>query len=249
MDALKIYLKCWINLILHYRNIYPATSFALETFNVFNLPINFPINRNPILIDYIENLIQDFLEVLKHSQKVLDESSLDILNELAPKEPLESLHGCVFTLAIFETDDTPEMAIVSAQVPVEKFVIDFDEFDLSKFAELESLESSEIYDEFRESLFGLYQFCCKLPKLEDARYVFKVFMEHAAAMDESVENSENWLKINPKKNTKLRGENTLEKTTRQFQGQKSGLLGVDLGEELILYEYYQCSKKQDNLWV
>lgn len=244
MDTLKIYLKCWINLILYYRNIYPATSFALETFNVFNLPINFPINRNPILIDYIENLIQDFLEILKHSQQGHDQNSLDILNEPAINEPSQSPHGCVFTLAIVEIDDTPQTSIVSAHVPFEKFVIDFDEFDFSKFTELEHLESSEIFDECRESLFGLYQFCCKLPKLEDAKYVFKVFIEHAAVMDESVENRENWLKINQKKNKRLRGENTLEKTSRQFQVQKSGLLGIDLGEELILYEYYQCTQKK-----
>ncbi|CAI4064386.1 Rev7p SKDI_09G0310 [Saccharomyces kudriavzevii IFO 1802] len=63
---LKVYLKCYINLILFYRNVYPPQSFNFTTYQSFNLPQYVPINRHPALIDYIEELIIDVLSKLTH---------------------------------------------------------------------------------------------------------------------------------------------------------------------------------------
>ncbi|AJR48593.1 AFH_G0026480.mRNA.1.CDS.1 [Saccharomyces cerevisiae] len=63
---LRVYLKCYINLILFYRNVYPPQSFDYTTYQSFNLPQFVPINRHPALIDYIEELILDVLSKLTH---------------------------------------------------------------------------------------------------------------------------------------------------------------------------------------
>ncbi|CAR27366.1 hypothetical protein ZYGR_0I06400 [Zygosaccharomyces rouxii] len=63
---IKIYLKCFINLILYQRNVYPAASFDLTTYQAFNLPQYIPVNRHPQLQQYIEELILDLLGKLLH---------------------------------------------------------------------------------------------------------------------------------------------------------------------------------------
>lgn len=63
---IKVYLKCFINLILYQRNVYPAASFDLTTYQAFNLPQFTPVNRHPQLQQYIEELILDLLGKLLH---------------------------------------------------------------------------------------------------------------------------------------------------------------------------------------
>lgn len=67
---IRIYLKCYINLILCYRNVYPRESFDLTTYQGFNLPQFIPITRHPGLQDYIENLILDLLTKITHIYKI-----------------------------------------------------------------------------------------------------------------------------------------------------------------------------------
>ncbi|CAB4253258.1 similar to Saccharomyces cerevisiae YIL139C REV7 Accessory subunit of DNA polymerase zeta, involved in translesion synthesis during post-replication repair [Maudiozyma barnettii] len=67
---LQVYLKCFINLILYYRNVYPKTTFDLTTFQGFNLPQHLPINRNDTLQNYIEELISDIIGKLNHIYRV-----------------------------------------------------------------------------------------------------------------------------------------------------------------------------------
>ncbi|CCF60242.1 hypothetical protein KAFR_0J01780 [Kazachstania africana CBS 2517] len=66
----KIYLKSYINLILYHRNVYPANTFTSTTFQAFNLPQFVPINRNPSLQSYIEELIDDLLSKLSHIYRI-----------------------------------------------------------------------------------------------------------------------------------------------------------------------------------
>lgn len=63
---MRIYLKCFINSILYHRNVYPAASFDITTYQAFNLPQFTPINRHPDLQEYIEELILDVLSKLVH---------------------------------------------------------------------------------------------------------------------------------------------------------------------------------------
>lgn len=63
---MRIYLKCFINSILYHRNVYPAASFDVTTYQAFNLPQFTPINRHPDLQEYIEELILDVLSKLLH---------------------------------------------------------------------------------------------------------------------------------------------------------------------------------------
>lgn len=63
---LKIYLKCFVNVVLYYRNVYPSESFDWTTYQAFNLPRYIPINRHPGLQKYIEELVVDVLGKLPH---------------------------------------------------------------------------------------------------------------------------------------------------------------------------------------
>lgn len=67
---IQVYLKCYINLILYHRNLYPAASFDFTTYQAFNLPQFIPINRHSGLQSYIEELIDDILSKILHIYKV-----------------------------------------------------------------------------------------------------------------------------------------------------------------------------------
>ncbi|QLL31406.1 hypothetical protein HG536_0B02690 [Torulaspora globosa] len=63
---MKIYLKCFLSSILYHRNVYPAASFDITTYQAFNLPQFTPMNRHPEVQDYIEELVLDVLSKLVH---------------------------------------------------------------------------------------------------------------------------------------------------------------------------------------
>ena len=67
---IRVYLKCYVNLILYYRNVYPRESFDFTTYQGFNLPQFTPVTRHPGLQDYIENLILDLLTKITHIYKI-----------------------------------------------------------------------------------------------------------------------------------------------------------------------------------
>ncbi|CCK70428.1 Rev7p KNAG_0E01660 [Huiozyma naganishii CBS 8797] len=67
---LRIYLKSYISLILYHRNVYPAVSFELTTYQSFNLPQFIPVSRHEGLISYIEELVTDLLSKLIHTYRV-----------------------------------------------------------------------------------------------------------------------------------------------------------------------------------
>ncbi|SSD60648.1 uncharacterized protein SCODWIG_02409 [Saccharomycodes ludwigii] len=165
-DYLVIYLKCWINIILYYRNVYPLTSFTLTTFNVFNLPQQIPINRNPKLINYIETLIAD----------VVDDKLINL--------SLSSI-----TVAIIEIENNNETIkgkthITNDNVIVEKYILDFQEFQYDNIKLSSSPNDDDacgkemIFQEFRSSLNNFTNFIKNLPYgFKDGQVKFKVFIE------------------------------------------------------------------------
>ncbi|AAS53099.1 AER420Cp [Eremothecium gossypii ATCC 10895] len=63
---LLLYLKCFINAVLYYRNVYPPESFSWNKYQAFNLPRHMPITRHQGLQDYIEELCLDITSKLVH---------------------------------------------------------------------------------------------------------------------------------------------------------------------------------------
>ncbi|AGO14213.1 AaceriAER420Cp [[Ashbya] aceris (nom. inval.)] len=63
---LLLYLKCFINAILYYRNVYPPESFSWSKYQAFNLPRHMPITRHQGLQEYIEELCLDVTSKLAH---------------------------------------------------------------------------------------------------------------------------------------------------------------------------------------
>ncbi|SCU88281.1 LADA_0E09252g1_1 [Lachancea dasiensis] len=62
---LSVYLKCFINVILYFRNVYPKEAFDWLSYQAFNLPRHMPMNRHPDLQNYIETLVKDILTKLE----------------------------------------------------------------------------------------------------------------------------------------------------------------------------------------
>ncbi|SCU86527.1 LAME_0D06546g1_1 [Lachancea meyersii CBS 8951] len=65
---LKVFLKCYVNVILYYRNVYPKEAFDWTSFQAFNLPRYMPMNRHPGLQNYIETMVTDVLSKLEAVQ-------------------------------------------------------------------------------------------------------------------------------------------------------------------------------------
>lgn len=63
---MRVYLKCYLNLILYHRNVYPRSSFTFTTYHGFNLPQYMPITRHPGLNSYIEEFILDIMGKIEH---------------------------------------------------------------------------------------------------------------------------------------------------------------------------------------
>ncbi|CEP62113.1 Rev7p LALA0_S04e08130g [Lachancea lanzarotensis] len=62
---LQVYLKCYVNVILYYRNVYPKEAFDWTSFQAFNLPRHVPMNRHPGLQGYIETMVVDIISKLQ----------------------------------------------------------------------------------------------------------------------------------------------------------------------------------------
>ncbi|SCU94153.1 LAFA_0F20208g1_1 [Lachancea sp. 'fantastica'] len=62
---LQVYLKCYVNVILYYRNVYPKEAFDWTSFQAFNLPRHVPMNRHPELQNYIETMVVDVISKLQ----------------------------------------------------------------------------------------------------------------------------------------------------------------------------------------
>lgn len=62
---LLVYLKAWIQLIWYHRDIYPRETFSWTDYHAFNLPSHIPVNVNPELQKYLDELCDDILSKLK----------------------------------------------------------------------------------------------------------------------------------------------------------------------------------------
>lgn len=63
---LPIYIKCWIQLVWYHRDVYPRDTFCWTKYQGFHLPNHIPVNVNPKLQDYLDELCEDILSKLKH---------------------------------------------------------------------------------------------------------------------------------------------------------------------------------------
>lgn len=143
---LKIYLKCFINLVLYHRNVYPSSTFDLTTFQGFNLPQFLPINRSKVLQDYIEELILDILDKLPHVYLV----SLCIID---CKDDL-----CIEKYCL----DFGEFRHAQAGI------------DADNQRDSMPLKETDVFDEFRSSLNSLILQLERLPSIRDEAVTFEV---------------------------------------------------------------------------
>lgn len=63
---LPIYIKAWIQLIWYHRDLYPRETFSWTNYQAFHLPNHIPINTNPELQEYLDELCEDIISKLKH---------------------------------------------------------------------------------------------------------------------------------------------------------------------------------------
>ena len=143
---LKIYLKCFVNLVLYHRNVYPASTFDLTTFQGFNLPQFLPINRSKVLQDYIEELILDILDKLPYVYLI----SLCIID---CKDNL-----CIEKYCL----DFGEFRHVSGGT------------DADNKKDSMPLKETDVFDEFRSSLNSLILQLERLPSIRDETVTFEV---------------------------------------------------------------------------
>ncbi|AMD22841.1 HHR072Wp [Eremothecium sinecaudum] len=148
---LRIYLKCFINAILYYRNVYPKESFAWTTYQAFNLPRHMPINRYPELQDYIDELILDVLSKLQHVR--------------------------CFNLNIIRNKETEVDQPSSIQV-WERYVLDFSDWVHGANEETTANEiEGQVFDELRAALNDLLRRIETLPSVRPGSVTFEACID------------------------------------------------------------------------
>ena len=141
---LQVYLKCYINLILYYRNVYPKATFDLTTFQGFNLPQYMPINRNEKVQAYIEELITDLISKLNH----------------------------VYRVGICIIDITNGFCIEKYVLDFGEFKHYTDSVEEDRISAM--LAETDVFDEFRSSLNSLLSKLEKMDNIKDGAVTFEI---------------------------------------------------------------------------
>lgn len=242
---IKIYLKCYINLILYYRNVYPKESFNVTTYQGFNLPQFMPITRHPDLQDYIEELINDLISKLSHVYKlsivVLDQT-YDICLEKFVLDFSEFKH-----ITHGEKDEGVNGNDEKQQNDDRDHKDNLDEYgdeDINL-----NIEESEVFDEFRSSLNSLINKLESLPQIKDDTVTFNIMISvvnmelgHAKDVGWNIDSNEklraferdiNWAKCRDEDD-----DNFVNIKNQLPQIKMISLIGCDIGP-LIIHNYME----------
>lgn len=149
--SLKLYLKVYINLVLYYNNIYPSNVFTslLNSKKIFNLSIHLPMVRHPRIEEYIEKVIDSFVNdvllisfttLLEHTYDNEDEQGLYINNTLK---------------FIVELIDIKPICDVYQRTVTQSYYLDFINFPVDFY---QSLNPQDAISIFRENLINLNSF-------------------------------------------------------------------------------------------
>lgn len=232
---IRIYLKCYINLILYYRNVYPGKSFDFTTYQGFNLPQFIPITRHPGLQDYIENLILDLLTKITHIYKI----SILILDQ--------QYDTCLEKYTL----DFAEFKHLQSR---NNFGDGYNNNKGEKDNESsEQINETEVFDAFRSSLNSLINKLETLPKIKDDVVKFNVIintveMELGHAKDigwnlnnkedlNKFENDTNWtLCQNEHNENYFIDVNKVQPTIKMIS-----LIGCDIGS-IVIHNYVEVTQ-------
>ncbi|OEJ89256.1 hypothetical protein AWRI3580_g1656 [Hanseniaspora uvarum] len=150
--SLKLYLKVYINLILYYNNIYPSNVFTslLNSKKIFNLSMHLPMIRHPRIEEYIEKIIDSFVNdillisfttLLEHDYDDEDDENFNYVNntlkfiiELIEIKPIESINQKFIT---------------------NEFNLDFINFPIDFY---QNANPQEVISVYRENLINLNTF-------------------------------------------------------------------------------------------
>lgn len=160
--SLKLYLKVYINLILYYNNIYPSNVFTslLNSKKIFNLSIHLPMVRHPRIEEYIEKVIDSFVnDILLISFTTLLEHNYD--------EEMEQTQYINNTLKfIVELIDIKPIDDVYQKVVTQSFYLDFINFPIDFY---QSSNPQDVISVYRENLINLNTFL-KLNSIKKKEY-------------------------------------------------------------------------------
>lgn len=149
--SLKLYLKVYINLILYYNNIYPSNVFTslLNSKKIFNLSIHLPMIRHPRIEEYIEKVIDSFVnDILLISFTTLLEHTYD--------DEDEQIHYINNTLKFMvELIDIKLIDNVYQRIVTQSFYLDFINFPIDFY---QSSNPQDVISVYRENLINLNTF-------------------------------------------------------------------------------------------
>ena len=150
--SLKLYLKVYINLVLYYNKIYPENVFTtlLNSKKIFNLSIHLPIIRHPRIEEYIEKIIDSFVNdillisfttLLEHEYELGDNNDFEYVNN---------------TLKfIIELIEIQPINNVNQKVITHEFNLDFINFPIDFY---QNANTQEVISVYRENLINLNTF-------------------------------------------------------------------------------------------
>ncbi|KAK5774035.1 Rev7p PWA37_001039 [Arxiozyma heterogenica] len=230
---IRVYLKCYINLILYYRNVYPRESFDFTTYQGFNLPQFIPVTRHPGLQDYIENLILDLLTKITHIYKI----SILILDQQYD-----------ICLEKYTLDFTEFKHLKSRS----KFNDDNNKSEEENNCD-EQINETEVFDAFRSSLNSLINKVETLPKIKDDIVKFNVIINtmemelgHAKDIGWNLNNKEDLNKFENDTNwTLCQNEDNENYFIDIYKVQPTikmiSLIGCDIGS-IIIHNYMEVAQ-------
>ncbi|AET40133.1 Rev7p Ecym_5378 [Eremothecium cymbalariae DBVPG len=218
---LKLYLKCFINIVLYYRNVYPPESFNWSRYQAFNLPRHLPVTRHQGLEQYIEELSNDLLTKLEHIR--------------------------CFNLNIVTSDDSKSYGIPSGQV-WERYVLDFGDWIHHSDEDESKITEGLVFDELRACFNDLLKKLQKLPRVAPRLVTFEAIIEvfdlslgrdvHNVVTEEErldLDRSLNWVKYS--KDDYARADTTLALDDVP-EVQLTAVVGCDVGS-MVINQYFE----------
>ncbi|XBW38755.1 hypothetical protein QEN19_004341 [Hanseniaspora menglaensis] len=167
---LKLFLKVYINLILFYKKIYPENCFTskLNSEQIFNLSIHLPIIRHPYVNEYIEKIIDSFVNdvLLVNFTYLLEDNNneLIVLNDTGDVSMIDrgkSINDIKFMLDLNEVYFETSNDIIKEHLN-DRFVLDFATFPIDFY---QNVKNQMIVSCFRENIVSLNTFLTLNPRI------------------------------------------------------------------------------------